>query len=142
MAKKKRPRLTTAGKKKNQAPKPRRGAKGPKQPAFPGMSQVRSATLDRLCESIGNAREEKNRLTTEEAGDGQAAMKYMIAKNIRAYVHMGVRLTLKVGVDKLGITLVKDKTEQGADLGTGAPPAGEEAAGDSGGDATDNDGQA
>lgn len=126
--KKKATKPPARGKKKNQAPKPRRGAKA-KQPALPGMAQVRNAALDRLCESIGSAREDKNRLTQEEVGDAQAALKIMLAKGVRAYVHMGVRLTCKKGVDELGITLVKDKSEQGADLGSGggeSPDAGPE----------------
>lgn len=110
----------------NKAPKgkaPKKGGRGrTSQPALPGMSKVRNRKLDLLCESIGHAREEKNRLTQEEAGDAQAALREMLQKGVSAYVHFGVRLTCKKGVDKLGIQLVKDKSEEGARLDGGDQP--------------------
>lgn len=136
---------------KSKAPKkgkaPAKGKKGAKptaprksvarQPAFAGMEQIRNGKLDRLCESIGDSRERKNKAVEDEASDSAAALSEMIRRDLHSYVHMGVRLTAKKGVDKLGIQLVKDKTEHGAQVGTAhdavdttTPEEGGEGAGD------------
>lgn len=133
MAKRKKAAPKKAGKNKPPKGKPRTRNAPASQGQLPGTEQIRNRKLDRLCESIGNAREEKNRLAQEELGDSQAALTEMLENDIHAYVHMGVRLTAKKGVDRLGITLVKDKTQTGVETGhdnaaTDEPSFGEDTA--------------
>lgn len=108
------------GKKAPKAKKKTAARTPARQPSFTGMEQIRNAKLDRLCESIGDARERGNKAKQDETEDAQAALSEMLRKDLHGYVHMGVRLTAKRGVDKLGIALVKDKSEQGAQPGSAA----------------------
>lgn len=76
------------------------------------MEQVRSVRLDRFCESIGEGREEMNRLRGEEKGDMQGALREMHDKSITAYRHAGVELVRVPGEEKLRVRTTKEKASE------------------------------
>lgn len=77
------------------------------------MEQVRNARLDRLCESIGDARDQINGLKTEEAADQQAALREMHDRNVTAYQHAGITLVRVPGEER--ILVKKSRTESATD---------------------------
>lgn len=136
MSKKKRMAKATlkkaAPRKKKPVPKKRTA---PRQPALPGTEQLRNARLDRLCESIGEGRETKNKLIVEEKADLQAALREMHDRNINAYRHAGVELYRIGGEEKLRVRLTK---EDASDMTPSDAEVDEVA---SRGDRTGNDGE-
>ena len=67
------------------------------------MGQVRDGVLDRLCESIGETRDEMNRLRGDELSDTQAALKRMREKGTFVHQHAGVELARVPGEEKLRV---------------------------------------
>jgi hypothetical protein len=67
------------------------------------MEQVRDQTLDRYCESIGDTRDQMNRLRQDEAADTSGALRRMQGKGVNHYIHAGVELTRVPGSDKLRV---------------------------------------
>lgn len=117
-----------AAKPRAKAAKPKtRRARQPRAQALPGMEQVRNARLDRLCESIGDARDSINNLRTEEGADQQAALREMHDKSIETYRHAGILLVRVPGEEK--ILVKKSRTEVATDSSTPAPEGGDLAGG-------------
>lgn len=67
------------------------------------MEQVRDRVLDRYCESIGDTRDQMNRLRQDEAADTSGALRRMQEKGTAHYIHAGVELTRVPGSDKLRV---------------------------------------
>ena len=89
-------------------PKPKPRKSGPRSQVLPGMEQVRNIRLDRLCESIGEAREQMNRLRQEEKGDAQMALREMHDQRVEVYRHAGVELVRVPGEEKLRVRTTKE----------------------------------
>lgn len=94
----------------------------PRSQVLPGMEQVRNRSLDRLCESLGDTRDEIARLADEEDGLQASAMGVMQRDGVTAYRHAGIELALVPGGAKLRVRKLKDKTEQSASGGVTANP--------------------
>ena len=88
-----------------------------KQPPLGGMEQVRHVKLDRLCESVGDIREKKNALQSDEDGDIQAALDYMVKHEIASYHHHGLEFVLRPGAYKLSVRRHKEMTAEMGDAG-------------------------
>lgn len=74
------------------------------------MEQVRDTVLDRLCESLGETRDQMAQLQADEKSDLQAALKRMREKGTTAYRHAGMELARVPGEEKLRAR----RTSQGA----------------------------
>lgn len=116
-----------------------RRTKSPRSQTLPGMEQVRNRSLDRLCESLGDTRDDLARLQGEEADLQSQCMGVMQRDGVTAYRHAGIELALVPGGAKLRVRKLKDKTAQAS---TAAPPADdagvtdEETQGDEGGESS------
>jgi len=117
MAKKKAGRKKPAGKRKVKARGKRRN---PSAQTLPGLEQVRSVKLDRLCESIGDGREQMNKLRTEEKDDNRQALRIMHDEDRTVYRHAGVELVRVPGEEKLR---VRTTGEDASDLTVEDKPA-------------------
>jgi hypothetical protein len=84
----------------------------PRQQALAGMERVRSVELDEICESVGDGRDKKNKIAADEKDELRRAMKIMVAKNIHAYSHAGVRLVRVPGEEKLLVKKGKDEATE------------------------------
>jgi hypothetical protein len=73
------------------------------------MEQVRNVRLDRLCESLGDTRDQMNRLRQDEASDMQGCLTEMRAKGLTSYRHAGVELARVPGEEKLRVRTSKEK---------------------------------
>lgn len=91
-------------------------ARKPRNQSLPGMEHVRYADLDAICESIADARHDKNRATTEENEAIADAIPAMQQHGVMGYKHAGIGLTLTPGRAKLAVKVLKDKEAEGADL--------------------------
>jgi hypothetical protein len=109
MAKKKAAKKKTARKDED------RPKRTPRSAALPGMEQVRDVVLDRLCESIGDARDQMNQLRADEAGDTQAALTRMRERKITTYQHAGVEMARVPGEEKLRVRTSKEKATASTD---------------------------
>jgi hypothetical protein len=96
MAKKKAAKKKTARKDED------RPKRTPRSAALPGMEQVRDVVLDRLCESIGDARD-------------QAALTRMRERKITTYQHAGVEMARVPGEEKLRVRTSKEKATASTD---------------------------
>lgn len=74
------------------------------------MEQVRDTVLDRLCESLGETRDQMAQLQADEKSDLGAALKRMRDKGVTAYRHAGMELARVPGEEKLRAR----RTSQGA----------------------------
>jgi hypothetical protein len=82
--------------------------KGPRSQTLPGMSQVRDARLDQICEDIGEGLDQIN-AGTETVDDGKAAALVRLhARGLSGYRHAGVRLSLVPGAEKVSAKREKD----------------------------------
>jgi hypothetical protein len=88
---------------------------------------VRDRVLDRYCESIGDTRDQMNRLRQDEAADTSGALRRMQGQGTAHYIHAGVELTRVPGADKLRVR--RTSADDAQELAT-QEPAGE--AGDGG----------
>jgi hypothetical protein len=95
----------------------------PRAQELPGVG-VRHTDLDRLCESIGEARDSVNALRGEEKGLCQNALKQMRIHNVMSYRHAGVELMRVIGEDKLRVRTSRDDE---ATAGAGVAEANEAA---------------
>jgi hypothetical protein len=78
------------------------------------MEQVRHIKLDRVCESLGEVRDSRNRLAGEEGSLKTAALKFMIDARVDVYKHAGIALLREPGADKLHVRRAKDEDATGA----------------------------
>lgn len=99
-----------------------------KQPPLPSMEQVRHVVLDRLAESVGDSRDKRHALEADENADIQAALDYMVKKNVSSYHHHGLEFVLRPGSYKLSVRKHKEIT---ADMGDAAS-GGDEGEGEGG----------
>lgn len=102
-------------KKKAGRPSTKTNGRPPKEPSFeeqplPTMEQARHSKLDKLCVSIGDAREAANNAHTDEAAGRQAALNYMHDHELSVYKHAGIELVRVPGEDKLRVRLSKGDT--------------------------------
>ena len=102
--------------------------KSPRSQPLPGMEQVRAVALDRLCEGIGECRDQINTARQEETGLIQSALQTMVKKNLTVYKHAGIELARVPGAEKLRVRVVKEQgdagdedLEKGDDLGDDMP---------------------
>jgi hypothetical protein len=92
----------------NRKAKPRLKKKMPRSQPLPGMEQVRNRNLDRACESIGESRDQMNRIRREEADDLRGALREMHDKNVVVYRHAGVELVRVPGEEKIRVRTTKE----------------------------------
>jgi len=90
------------------------------------MEQVRDRMLDRLCESIGDTRDQMNRLRQDEAADTSNALRRMQDKGTSHYIHAGVELTRVPGSDKLRVRRTSADDAQEANTVEGEAGAGDD----------------
>lgn len=107
----------------NRKSKKKGKAKAPRSQVLPGMEQVRNRNLDRLCESIGEARESLNVLRAEEKTDLGRALREMHENDVIVYRHAGVELVRIPGEEKIRVRTTKEKASEV----TPAPEASDEA---------------
>lgn len=105
------------GKAPTRKPAAKRAPPGPRSQMLPGMEHVRDQTLDRLCESVGEGRDAMAQLRENEAGDLQAALTRMRARNLHTYQHAGVEMARVPGEEKLRVRATKDKATAAVDEG-------------------------
>lgn len=89
--------------------KPAARAKGPRSQSLPGMSQIRDAKMDEICESIGEGLDGINQSTDQVDEGKSAAMQRLHAKGLSSYRHAGVRVSLIPGADKISVKREKDR---------------------------------
>lgn len=95
--------------------------KGPRSQALPGMEQVRSTKLDRICEALGEVRTRRNALSLEEKGLLQSGLQEMQKSTDKhpqgrsVYKHGGIELARIPGADTLRARLVKDQGDADQD---------------------------
>jgi hypothetical protein len=108
--------------------KAKKKGKTPRSQVLPGMEQVRNRNLDRLCESIGEAREQLGVLRGEEKTDIGRALREMHDKDVVVYRHAGVELVRIPGEETIRVRTTKEKA---SDV---TPSEGADEAPDAGGD--------
>jgi hypothetical protein len=92
--------------------KPRK--KAPASIPLPGMEQIRDAALDRLCEQIGECRDQMNQAKRDEASLDASALQRMSRSSEKfptgrtVYRHAGVELARIPGADKLRVRVTKE----------------------------------
>ena len=106
--------------KKKPAPKKKTAPKAKNQP---GMEQVRNRTLDRICEAIGDVRNDLNRLRGEEKDLQNQAVRVMTADKVTAYRFAGVELVLVPGDAHLRVRTLKVTANAEPETGTGQDAA-------------------
>jgi len=79
----------------------------------PSFERVRSAALDRLCESIGEHRDTMNAAKADERADISAALQVMQKRNITVYRHARVELARVPGAEKLRVRMTKEEGDAG-----------------------------
>ena len=97
--------------KKTTHPEPKPRVKSAEQKPLPTMEAVRHGKLDKLCMSIGDAREQANLARTDEEAGKQAALVYMAQNDITIYKHGGIELVRVPGHDALRVRLAKGDAE-------------------------------
>jgi len=93
----------------------RKRAKSPEQQEL--IQGVRYSDLDRLCRSIGDTRDEINRIKGEDADLGLKAIRAMRLHGVTTYKQAGITLMLVPGDETLRV--LKDRAGK-ASSGTGA----------------------
>jgi hypothetical protein len=86
-------------------PKPKRD-KAP-QKALPGMSNLRIAELDDICETIGNAREMINAGKAKEVTQRGPAIKALHRHNKKSWTYGNVVISLAVGEETLAVRVMR-----------------------------------
>lgn len=110
-------KTASRGTRKALAAKPRK--KGPASVPLPGMEQVRDAVLDRLCEGIGECRDQMNQAKRDESSLDASALQRMSRSSEKfpngrtVYRHAGVELARIPGADKLRVRVTKEKGDAG-----------------------------
>ena len=103
--------------------------RGPRSRTLPGMAQVRLDRLDRLCEDIGELRDDANRCRTQETGAKDSALRLMHDKGVTVYMHAGLELVRVPGSEKLRVRRAKDEGDAHVPTTGEAIETGEEASG-------------
>lgn len=83
--------------------------------ALPGMEDARIKALDDIAHSIAEVRQQRNDLTTEEAGYKQTALKLMRIHKKTVWTFSGVELVRVPGDEHLTVRLSKGATTANAD---------------------------
>lgn len=96
--------------KKKPAKSPKAKAKRPPLKQPPLIEGVRHELLDAACENLGTIRDKINRLVEDEDSEKQAALDYMVRKNVTSYHHFGTELTVRRGAAKLSVRKHKEPT--------------------------------
>lgn len=94
-----------------------------KQSPLPGMEQVRHVTLDKLAQSVGDTRSDRLTLQASEGADCQAALDYMVAKDVMSYHHAGIEFVVRPGAYKLSVRRHKEATADGGSIEDGPETA-------------------
>lgn len=90
-------------------PRQRKAKKGgARAQALPGMEQVRSAALDRICEDLADDRKRQAQAVADEKSDKQLALAQMHQENIAAYHHAGIELVRVPGEEKLRVRVTDE----------------------------------
>lgn len=93
----------------------KKAAKRPTLKQPPLIDGVRHELLDAACENLGAIRDKINRLVEDEDSEKQAALDYMVRRNVTSYHHFGTELTVRRGSAKLSVRKHKEvSTDAGA----------------------------
>jgi hypothetical protein len=86
----------------------------PKDQPLPGMEQIKSAKLSKICGSISDVRESINEMRTQEKALLGNALAQMKAESVLSYTDHGVEL-IRTTTEKIRVRLVSDDNATGDD---------------------------